>query len=375
VLSERGRRFRGHGRHVRQFDRVAGHLDATLGRRDVDQHLPGGELRVLQDLLDRPDAAARHARRMQPIEQRVDPFIGEARPDDLVQRLAVLQPIVVGGEARIVLQMLETHRAAEPRPQPRIRHGDDHVAVGGRVGFVGSQRGMFVAEASGTLAGRGDDSDRKAEDGHRGIEERDVDELSLARPLPLNVRQQDPLDGIQRREAIGDRHADLGRAGLREPGDVHQPRLTLDHHVVAGFVPARPGGAVAGNRTVDQPRVQLARAIRTESEPLERARPEVLDHHVGGAEKLREERPSVGRLEIDRHALLVAIDAEEVRAPAADERAPGSRIVAVPRILDLDHLGTHVAQQHGAEGTGEHAGEVDDLEAAQRQLGGLLRGH
>ena len=42
------------------------------------------------------------------------------------------------------------------------------------------------------------------------------------------------------------------------------------------------------------------------------------------------------------------------------------------RVLDLDHLRAHVAEQHRAERAGENAGEVDDLEAAQRQIGRLL---
>jgi hypothetical protein len=37
----------------------------------------------------------------------------------------------------------------------------------------------------------------------------------------------------------------------------------------------------------------------------------------------------------------------------------------VLRLLNLDHLGTHVAKQHGAEGTCEHARQIDNPDALQ----------
>ena len=113
---------------------------------------------------------------------------------------------------------------------------------------------MFVAEPAGTLTGGCDDADGQAEHGHGRIEQRDVEELPLAGPLPLDVREQDALHRVECGQAVGDRHANLGGSGLREAGDVHQPRLALDHHVVAGLVAARPGRAVPGDRAVNQPR-------------------------------------------------------------------------------------------------------------------------
>src|SRR5262249_51431477 len=61
------------------------------------------------------------------------------------------------------------------------------------------------------------------------------------------------------------------------------------------------------------------------------------------------------------------VAAEEVRAPAADKRRPLARVVAVCRILDLDHLRAHVAEQHRAQGAGQHAREVEHAKPGQRQ--------
>ena len=159
--------------------------------------------------------------------------------------VAIARAIGVVRESRIVLEVLAAHRRAEPGPQPRIGHRDDHLPVGRGIRLVRRERRMLVAEPAGTLAGGGDDAGWQAEHRNGRIEQRDVEELPLAGSLPLNVREQDALHGVERGQAIGDRHADLGRAALGEAGDVHQPRLALDHHVVAGFVAARPGGAVA----------------------------------------------------------------------------------------------------------------------------------
>jgi hypothetical protein len=120
---------------------------------------------------------------------------------------------------------------------------------------------------------------------------------------------------------------------------------------------------------VPYPGIERRRAIGTETEPLERTGPEILDHHVGRAEEVLHQRPAVFRLQVDGHTLLVAVDGQVIRAPAVDEGGPGARVVAVARVLDLDHLRAHVPEQHRAQRTSEHAGEVDDLETAQRQIG------
>ena len=55
--------------------------------------------------------------------------------------------------------------------------------------------------------------------------------------------------------------------------------------------------------------------------------------------------------------------------------ARSARIVAVPRILDLDHLSAHVAEQHRAQRPGQHACEVEDAQPGQRQLRTSRFGH
>jgi hypothetical protein len=230
---------------------------------------------------------------------------------------------------------------------------------------------MRVAEPAGTLPRGRNDPGGQPQNRHRRIEERDIEELTLAGLEPLDVRNQDALHGVERRQAVGDRHADLGRSRFRKPGHVHQPRLALDDHVVAGLRSAGAGGAVAGDRTVNEPPVQSAHPIGPESQPLERARPEVLDEHVGVANQVLEQLAAFRRFQIDGNALLVPVDTQEIGAPAVHERCPRSRVVAMAGVLDLDDLGAHVAEQHRAQGSGQHAGEVDHLQPVKREGSGI----
>ena len=93
--------------------------------------------------------------------------------------------------------------------------------------------------------------------------------------------------------------------------------------------------------------------------------PEILDQHIGRLDEPRQGLRAFRRLQIERHALLAAIEREVEAPPAVNVRRPGARVVAVLRLFDLQHLGAHVAQHHGAERTGDDAGEIDHPQSMQ----------
>jgi hypothetical protein len=85
---------------------------------------------------------------------------------------------------------------------------------------------------------------------------------------------------------------------------------------------------------------------------VERARAEVLDQHVRAGDERVEQPTPFGVLEVQRDAFLVAVDAQEVRALACDERrAPRAGVVAAAGPLDLDDAGAHVGELHRAVGS------------------------
>ena len=137
----------------------------------------------------------------------------------------------------------------------------------------------------------------------------------------------------------------------------------MDDRIVSGLQASRSGLAVAGNRAVDQARVQRPHRLVAESQFVETSGLEVFDEDVG----LRQQGTQVGRalrvLEVEPDAPLAAIDADEIGAPRAHEWRPAAGVVAFGRFFDLDDVGAHVAEEHGAERTGEDTREVDDPEA------------
>src|ERR1700751_415600 len=72
-----------------------------------------------------------------------------------------------------------------------------------------------------------------------------------------------------------------------------------------------------------------------------------------------------GQIEVDRDVALAGILLRVIAGHPVGRRKGKARDVRAWR-LDLDHLGPQVLQGPRAEGTGEHAGEIDDAKSAKR---------
>src|SRR3989304_4697541 len=80
--------------------------------------------------------------------------------------------------------------------------------------------------------------------------------------------------------------------------------------------PARPPLLAGGrDRAADEPRVQRAEARRVTPEPGHDTGAEVVPDHVGDPDQVVEHLAPFGLRQVQRHALLVPVDGEEVRAP------------------------------------------------------------
>ena len=135
--------------------------------------------------------------------------------------------------------------------------------------------------------------------------------------------------------------------------------------VAVGAVLAEPR-----DRAVDDARLPRARLLVADAEPRDGADAQVLEHHVGALEQPEEDRLAVGVLQIERDALLVAVQVDEVRRLVAIERrAPRARDLAVER-LDLDDLRAVVAEHRRRERAGERMGQIQDDEVAERRRHG-----
>ncbi len=73
------------------------------------------------------------------------------------------------------------------------------------------------------------------------------------------------------------------------------------------------------------------------------------------------------RLEVEREAALVAIDAQKIRALTVDERAALTRHVATVGILDLHDVRAQIGELHPAERTRHVVADLEHPNAGQRR--------
>ena len=175
-------------------------------------------------------------------------------------------------------------------------------------------------------------------------------------------------EGVSAGEDIGDE--DAGRSRILLLGLIAE----VCRVVAAGGVNDRriggTGGArarlpVAGDRAIDQFGIVLAERGVVEAQPRHHAGPEVLDHDVGQGGKLIDDRLGGLALQVDRKALLAAVERAEIAAVAVAQRWPAADHVALEP-LDLDDLGTEVGHQARAVRAGQHRGEIEHADALQR---------
>src|SRR5205814_506210 len=96
---------------------------------------------------------------------------------------------------------------------------------------------------------------------------------------------------------------------------------------------------------------------------LERADGEVLQKNVGVVREIANDLLALGRAQVDRDRLLAAIAGEVIgaltRAVLLDERLETAGLVAAIGLLDLDHGGAELGQDHAGEWARQHAREIE----------------
>src|SRR5690606_3414387 len=128
----------------------------------------------------------------------------------------------------------------------------------------------------------------------------------------------------------------------------------------------------AGDRAIDQPRVDRLQAVIVEPVLLQAVELEVLDQHVGGGGAPAHRLRAFRRGEIDGDRALapvgrVIIGGRQVLAvrPGYEGRTQFARVVAAVRVLDLDHVRAEVGQHLAGPRTGKDAGELDDADTGE----------
>ena len=137
--------------------------------------------------------------------------------------------------------------------------------------------------------------------------------------------------------------------------------------------------AEAGDRAIDQARVERLQARIVEPVFGEAAGLEILDHDIGLGGHAPDDLAPLGTLEIERERALAAIAGMEVGGvePFAvlarqKGRAPSARIVAGAGALDLDDVGSQIGQRLAGPGPGQDAGQFQHFQPGERFQRSLL---
>src|SRR5262245_15132268 len=153
-------------------------------------------------------------------------------------------------------------------------------------------------------------------------------------------------------------------------GQVHYAGFTLHNDVIAGSIFLRTRTAKTGDRAVDERWTAGVHGGKTEAKPIHSAGPEILHQHIGDIDQASQHLLAGGALPIECDALLSAIDGQKIRRLVAlIGRCEGSRIIALARLLHLDHLRAEIPELHGAVGPGEDTREIDDTKPFERTHG------
>ena len=194
---------------------------------------------------------------------------------------------------------------------------------------------------------------------------RDVEMAAAAARVALAQREQDVEHG--RIAAAGDVR-DQGwrdhRRAVRTGGEVQQAGFGQIVEIVRRDLRLGPALAVAGDRAIDQARIDRRERRMAEPEALHHARAKLLDQHIRGSQQRHQACPRAVRFEVDSDAPLAAIEQRKAGARRAEPRLVGAQLVAC-RPLDLDHLRAGLGQNQAGERSGQQRAEVDDPDAGK----------
>ena len=159
--------------------------------------------------------------------------------------------------------------------------------------------------------------------------------------------------------------ADRGRA-IPESGGRRCAARTLRDVFVDLQVVVMMAIAEALDGSDDQLRIEFLDALPGKAHPIECARAEVLDQHIGPLDQLFQHLLTLGLLGVQRERLLVAVEHREVQGVRIRNVTQlASRNVARAGPLHLDHVGTEPGQELRAGRARLHVGEIDDANAFQ----------
>ncbi len=196
---------------------------------------------------------------------------------------------------------------------------------------------------------------------------------SLTRPPLTQQTGDDTESGVEAGNQIAHRRAGPHRRLIRRTVHAHEAAHRLGDEIEAGPVAIRTGGAEPGDAAAHQARVDFAQARLVEAHRGEHAGAVVVDQHITLRDQPRQDVAAFVGAQVQRDRALVAVVVGEIPGQPVPARALVAHRVALAWRLHLDDVGTKIAQQHGAERTGQHAREIEHADTGERQCDGHRR--
>lgn len=160
-------------------------------------------------------------------------------------------------------------------------------------------------------------------------------------------RSADGEAGIQTAEQVTNGHTGTGWARCRPAGDAHAAAHSLADEVVAGTIGIGAILAKAGDRSINQARIQLFALFIAEAQTAHNTGTVVFQQYISALYQFAEQFFSVLCFEVDGNTALIAVQILEIhaqstiffqRARVADEVAAGGQV------FHLDNIGAHIGQ-------------------------------
>src|SRR3546814_6146332 len=124
---------------------------------------------------------------------------------------------------------------------------------------------------------------------------------------------------IQARHRVPSRDAKPDGRPADLPGNAHHARQRLYDHVVGGLGAVGPGLTETADRRPNQLRTAGRDLLNIKADPARDAGPEVLHDNICLRYELQQQLPPAIHLPVDRDALLVSVDPEEVQTLPDEE--------------------------------------------------------
>src|SRR5262249_59573379 len=103
--------------------------------------------------------------------------------------------------------------------------------------------------------------------------------------------------------------------------------------------------------------------IIAQSKLFHDAGPVILEQHVGAGDELEQDRSAGVRPQVELNAALAAVVGDEIRTVLLPAKGPEG--IAALRMLDLDHVGAEVGQDHAPERSRDYGAELDHAHALE----------